>query len=61
MPYNKIRSFHIAHSKWQRAQDTGRYNGYTKDDILADILDLLDCNGLDIITKLAMEEWRKFN
>lgn len=45
-------------AKWQWTQDTGHYNGYTKDDILADILDLLDCNGLDSVTELTMEEWR---
>ena len=45
-------------AKWQWAQDTGHYNGYTKEDILADILDLLDCNGLDSVTDLTIEEWR---
>ena len=42
----------------QWAQDTWHYNGYTKEDMLADILDLLDCNGLDNVTELTMEEWR---
>lgn len=45
-------------ARWQWTQDTGHYNGYTKDDILTDILDLLDCNGLDSVTQLTMEEWR---
>lgn len=45
-------------AKWRWAQDTGHYNGYTKDDILVDILDLLDCNGLGSVTELTMEEWR---
>ena len=45
-------------AKWQWAYDTGRYNGYTKEDILVDILDLLDCNGLDSVTELTIEEWR---
>lgn len=45
-------------AKWQWAQDTGHYNGYTKDDILTDILDLLDCNGLNSVTELTMEECR---
>lgn len=45
-------------AKWQWAQDTGRYNGHTKEDMLADILNLLDCNGLDNVTELTMEEWR---
>ena len=45
-------------AKWQWAQDTGHYNGYTKEDILADILNLLDCNDLDSVTELTMEEWR---
>lgn len=29
-----------------------------KENILDDILDLLDCNGLDSVTVLTMEEWR---
>lgn len=45
-------------AKWQWAQDTWHYSGYTKEDLLADILDLLDCNGLDSVTELTMEEWR---
>lgn len=45
-------------ARWQWAQDTGHYNGYTKEDMLVDILDLLDCNGLDSVTELTMEEWR---
>ena len=43
-------------AKWQWTQDTGRYNGYTKEDILADILNLLDCNGLNSVTEFSMEE-----
>lgn len=43
-------------AKWLWAQDIGHYRDYTKDDILVDILDLLDCNGLDSVTELAMEE-----
>lgn len=45
-------------AKWQWAQDMGHYNGRTKEDILVDILDLLDCNGLDGVTELTIEEWR---
>ena len=45
-------------AKCRWAQDTGYCNGYTKEDILSDILDLLDCNGLDSVTELTMEEWR---
>lgn len=48
-------------AKWQWAQDTGHYRGYTKDDILIGILDLLDCNGLNNITELTTEEWGEFN
>lgn len=48
----------LLHAKWQWAQDTGHYNGYIKEDILSDILDLLDCNGLDSVTELTMEEWK---
>ena len=44
-------------AKWKWAQDTGHYNGYTKEDILVDILDLLDCNGLEDVTELTQEEW----
>lgn len=43
-------------AKCQWAQDTGNYNGYTKDEMLVDILDLLDCNGLGIVTELTTEE-----
>lgn len=45
-------------AKWCWAQDTGHYNSCTKEDMLANILDLLDCNGLDNVTELTMEEWR---
>ena len=45
-------------AKWRQAQDTGHYNGYTKEDMLSDILDLLDCNGLGGVTELTIEEWR---
>ena len=43
--------------KRERVQVTSRYNGY-KEDILADILDLLDCNRLGNVVDLTMEEWR---
>lgn len=45
-------------AKWRWMQDTGRYNGRTKEDALVDILDLLDCNGLGNVTELTMEEWK---
>ena len=45
-------------AKWQWAQDTDHYSGYTKEDLLDDILELLDCNGLDDVIVLTMEEWR---
>ena len=45
-------------AKLQWEQDTGHYSGYTKEDLLVDILDLLDCNGLDSVTELTVEEWR---
>lgn len=45
-------------AKWHWEQNTGHYNGYAKEDMLVDILDLLDCNGLDNVTELTMEEWR---
>ena len=45
-------------AKWQWAQDTGHYSGYTKEDLLDDILELLDCNGLDGVTVLTIEEWK---
>lgn len=44
-------------AKWQWAQDTNHYSGYTKGDILADILGILDRNGLYNVTELTMEEW----
>ena len=47
----------LLNAKWQWAQDTGYYIGYTKEDILADILDALDRTGLHDITELTMEEW----
>ena len=31
--------------------------GYTKEDCLVDILDLLGCNGLEAVTDLTIEEW----
>lgn len=37
-------------AKWRWAQDAGHYNEYTKENMLSDILDLLDCNGLNSIT-----------
>lgn len=43
-------------AKWRWAQDTGHYSGYTKEDILADILDALDRRGIHNITKLTIEE-----
>ena len=31
--------------------------GYTKEDCLIDILELLDCNRLEEVTDLTVEEW----
>ena len=45
-------------AKQQWTQDTGHYSGYTKEDLLDGILELLDCNGLDIGAKLTVKEWR---
>lgn len=45
-------------AKCQWAQDTGHYRRHTKDDILVGILDLLDCNGVNNVTELTIEEWR---
>lgn len=44
-------------AKWRWTQDTSHYIGYTKEDILASILYLLDNNGLGRITGLTMAEW----
>lgn len=44
-------------AKWRWAQDTSHYISYTKEDILASILYLLDNNGLGRITRLTMAEW----
>lgn len=40
----------VFNSKWRWTH----YNRYTKENMLADILDLIDCN----VTELTMEEWR---
>lgn len=48
----------LLEAKWQWAQDTGHYRVHTKDGILVDILDLLDCNELNSVTELTIEEWR---
>ena len=45
-------------AKWKWVQDTGRYNSNIKEDILVDILDLLDFNGLNGVMEFTMEEWR---
>ena len=45
-------------ARWQWAQDTGRdKQGYTKEDCLTYVLELLDSNGLEDITDLAPIEW----
>lgn len=44
-------------AKWQHAQDMGEST--TKEDCLIDILELLECNGLENITELTQEEWNK--
>lgn len=44
-------------TKWRWAQETGHYSGYTKEDMLSDILSILDHNGLYNVTELTMEEW----
>lgn len=44
----------LLYAKWQWAQDTGRYNNYTKADFLDEILNLLDCNGL---YEMTLKEW----
>lgn len=48
----------LLNAKWQWAQDTGHYSGYTKEDLLDGILELLDCNGLNIGAELTVKEWR---
>ena len=48
----------LLNSRCRWVQDTGRYNGYIKEDILADILNLLDSNGLGNVTELTMDEWK---
>ena len=44
-------------AKWRWAQDKGHYSGYTKGDMLADILGILDRNCLYNVTELTIEEW----
>lgn len=41
-------------AKWGWMKDKA---GYTKEDCLVDILKLLDCNGLEEMTDLKIEEW----
>lgn len=45
----------LAWAKWQHAQDTGR--DMTKKEALEEILELLECNGLENVTELTQEEW----
>lgn len=50
----------LTEAKWKWVQDTGRKEkGYTKEDCLCDVLELLECNGLENITALTQEEWDK--
>lgn len=42
---------------WNWAQNTGHYDGYTKEDHLINILNLLDANGQEFITDLTVDEW----
>ena len=45
-------------ARWQWAQDTDRdKQGYTKEDCLIYVLELLDSNGLEDITDLTSIEW----
>ena len=44
-------------AKWNWIKDKA---GYTKEDCLVDILELLDCNGLEDATELTIEEWESF-
>lgn len=45
-------------ARWQWTQDTSRdKQGYTKEDCLIYVLELLDSNGLEDITDLTSIEW----
>lgn len=44
-------------ARWQHAQDTGQ--DMTKVESLEDVLELLECNGLEHITELTQEEWEE--
>ena len=48
----------LLEAKWQWAKNSKCYNSFTKEDILAGILRLLDRKNLASITKLTTEEWR---
>lgn len=46
----------LVSSKWQHYKQTGKAeNGYTKEDALVSVLELLDCNG--IYYDLTMDEY----
>lgn len=44
-------------ARWRHAQDTGE--GTTKEECLEEVVELLECNGLENITELTQEEWNK--
>lgn len=46
----------LLNAKWRWAQDTGHYNGYTKEDIRR-YSEHPSRNGLHDITELTIEEW----
>lgn len=48
----------LLEAKWQWAKNSKCYNSFTKEDILAGILRLLDRKNLANITKLTTEEWK---
>ena len=63
--YNRLASSLTTHgdiptlvwAKWQHAQDAGR--DMTKVEALEEILELLECKGLENVTELTQEEWDK--
>lgn len=53
----------LVKAKWSHTDKEpthGAFKGpYTKEDALIDILEMLDCNGLDNVTELTQEEWEE--
>lgn len=53
----------LVETKWKHTKTKGRNRAvkgpYTKEDALIDVLEMLDCNGLDNVTELTQKEWEE--